>query len=181
MVGWLNISPGSPISLRRKIAKDLAATLTSVRMQYLVVVVRPTPSCQQKYRRSHISLVSRAAGHVGHGHLFQLGLLIGSRRTRRHLGREDARRQHVDANARLCESGGKHAAQMQESGLGSGVGYMTVGRVFEQGGIAARVDDAGCISRGGAVAFDKQGQEGHGHEKASGAIGLECFGPMLWF
>ena len=70
---------------------------------------------------------------------------------------------------------------MQKSGFRSGVGYMAVGGMFEEGGVAARVDDAGCISRGDAVAFGKEGQERYGHEKPACAVGLECFGPMLWF
>lgn len=125
--------------------------------------------------------MSRAAGHVGHGHPFQLGFPIGSRRARRHLGWEDPRCQHVDADAGSGEGRGEHAAQVQKGGFRSGVGYVAVGGVFEEGGVAARVDDAGCISWRDAVAFGEERQERDGHEEPARAVGLECCGPMLRF
>ena len=189
VVGWLNISPDDDdsrlISVRREVHGRTnfwnGKTLTSIRVQDLVIIVTSAPSREQQYRGGHVGLVSRAAGHVGHGHLFQLGFPIGSRRARRHLGREDSRCHHVDADARLGEGRGEHAAQVQKGGFRSGVGYVAVGGVFEEGGVAARVDDAGCISRRDAVAFGEERQERDGHEEPARAVGLECCGPMLRF
>ena len=56
-----------------------------------------------------------------------------------------------------------------------------MGGVFEQGGVAASVDDTGCVGGNDGVAFGKEGEKGHGHVEAACAVGLECLGPMLRF
>ena len=58
---------------------------------------------------------------------------------------------------------------------------MAMGGVFEQGRVAAGVDDAGCVARDDGVAFGQEGKKGHGHVEAACAVGLECLGPMLRF
>ena len=68
---------------------------------------------------------------------------------------------------------------MQEGGFGSGVGNMPVSGMLEQCRVAARVDDAGSVTRDHIVAFYEKGKESHGHEEATGNVGLECFRPVL--
>ena len=153
--------------------------LTSVRVQDLIVVEAAGASGEQQDRRRHVGLLPGPAGHVGHRHLPQRGLLVGARAPRRHLRRENARREHVDADPGPGEGGGQHAAQVQEGGFRRRVGDVPVRGVLQQRRIAAGVDDAGRVTGDHVVALGEERQEGHGHEEAAGDVRLERLGPVL--
>ena len=68
---------------------------------------------------------------------------------------------------------------MQEGGFGRRVGDVSVRGVFQQRGITACVDNAGCVAGDYVMAFCEEGEEGHGHEEAACNVRLERLGPVL--
>lgn len=98
----------------------------------------------------------------------------------RHLAREDARGDGVDADLDTVvgDLRGEHAGEVVGGGLAGVVGVVVLG--FEHdAGDGGDVDDGGGEARGQFARLLQQGQEGGGHEVELRDVGLVDVGPVV--
>ncbi|TLS27200.1 hypothetical protein PpBr36_04903 [Pyricularia pennisetigena] len=149
--------------------------VAAIGVQYLVVVKHPSLAGKEQDGRGHVLIVARSACRVRARLQPVLVLLV--RLARRHLARENARRDLVDPDLGLDQQRRQHARQVHGGGLGSRVRRLAHGAALHQPADGGHVDDLGRVARRLGPGLAEKRDEGRRHEVVRRHVGPERLVP----